>query len=90
MKSQAHVAIRALLDVAATQTLHVSRKAAPIEKNNRLLTALDGLDQSVLQTMAENWQAAALRFFGHIDDFDFGQRPLGKTLAQIQGVHTRL
>ncbi len=80
MKSQRYIAVFAAFGVAAFEALHISRKTAPIEKQNRLFAARHDFAKFFFQAARERRQNSHVRFAGHVHDFDFGHHAMPDAL----------
>ncbi len=74
MERQRRVIVWAAQRVTAITADHAARRAAPVQKQDRLLAAFQGARQGEHQGAGEHAHVAAAQLRAHVDHFDIGQR----------------
>ena len=73
MVGERQIAARAFQGIAAVAAEDVGGRAAPVQEQDRLLSALHHLRQAALQLAAEDGAVALLELLAHIHGGDRGQ-----------------
>src|SRR3972149_7637543 len=87
MQRKRRIAIRAAQDVSAIAAKNTGPRAAPVQEQDRLLTALErGLELSKQQS-AEDPAPTRLQFIPHINDMNRRQSRFENSMRQIQSLY---
>ena len=84
VEGEGQVAARALQAVAALAAEDIGGRAAPVEKQDRLLVGIQHLAQRFLQLAAEDGAVAGFQLLAHIHNLDRRQVELGCRKAAVR------